>query len=99
MDHLAETLDGAADDLRTVERAMAQLTVPPGTFGEATPTGAPGRLGRDLHEHWTAAVAARAQEAAGASARLTAMATAVRAVRDDYLETDDAVRRRLAREL
>jgi hypothetical protein len=97
MDHLAESLDRAAGDLRAVERAVAPLTVPPDSFAETSP-GSPGRVGRALHEHWSAAVAARAQEAAGASARLTAMATAVRASRDDYRETDDAVRRRLARE-
>ncbi|MEU8821976.1 hypothetical protein [Actinoplanes sp. NPDC048796] len=94
MDHLAERLDRAADDLRSVERAVAALTVPPGAFAESS-AGLPGRLGRSLHEHWTAVVAARAQEASGASGRLTAMATSVRATRDDYAETDDAVRRRL----
>ncbi|MFF5080658.1 hypothetical protein ACFY36_26695 [Actinoplanes sp. NPDC000266] len=94
MDHLADCLDRAADDLRTVERAVAPLTVPPGSFAETMP-GVPGRVGRSLHEHWTAIVAARAREAADVSARLTAMASSVRSARDGYRETDDAVRRRL----
>ncbi|GAA0521121.1 hypothetical protein Ade02nite_64800 [Paractinoplanes deccanensis] len=98
MDHLAESLDRAADDLRGVERAAAALTVPPGAFADAA-AGLPGRLGQSLREHWAAAVAARAQEAARASARLTAMAASIRAARDDYAATDDSVRRRLAREL
>ncbi|XVV13078.1 hypothetical protein ACQP2X_01605 [Actinoplanes sp. CA-131856] len=94
MDHLAESLDRAADDLRAVERAVAPLTVPPGSFAE-TAAGLPGRVGRSLHEHWSASVAARAREASSASARLAGMATSVRATRDGYRETDDAVRRRL----
>ncbi|XVU25845.1 hypothetical protein ACQPZJ_01945 [Actinoplanes sp. CA-054009] len=93
MDHLADGLDRAADDLRAVERAVAPLTVPPGAFAESG-AGLPGRLGRSLREHWSAVVTARAHEASGASARLTAMATSVRATRDGYRETDDAVRRR-----
>ncbi|SNY70827.1 hypothetical protein [Paractinoplanes atraurantiacus] len=94
MDHLADRLDRASDDLRAAERAVAPLTVPPGAFAETGP-GLPGRVGRSLREHWTAVVAARAHEASGASARLTAIATSVRATRDAYRETDDAVRRRL----
>lgn len=102
MDHLADRLDRAADTLTAVDKRMPALTVAATAFGvsgaEAGP-GLPGRLGRELHTHWTAVLDARSREAAGAAARLTEAAQSVRATSQHYADTDDMVRRRLTREV
>jgi hypothetical protein len=97
MDHLADGLDRAADTLTTVDRRLPVLAVPAAAFG-ADDAGLPGRLGRDLHAHWTAVLDARSHEAAGAAHRLTELAGSVRVTRRHYRETDEAVRDRFERE-
>lgn len=95
---LASQLDAAADDLTTVDRAVAALTVPSGAFG-AEDAGLPGRVGRELYARWEAALAARSREAAEAAARVAEMAASVRRTSHEYAETDAAAARRLGREL
>jgi hypothetical protein len=97
MDHLADRLDQAADTLSTIDRRLPALAIEAGAFG-ADDTGATGRLGRELHDHWTAVLDARAREAAGLAGRLAAAAGAVRTTERHYAETDAAVARRLGRE-
>jgi hypothetical protein len=97
MDHLADRLDDAAEQLTTVDRKMPALTVPAGAFG-ADDGGLPGRLGHELHAHWTAVLRARSREAATAAAKLTETARSVRTSRQAYTETDELVGRRLRRE-
>ena len=96
-DRLADRLADAAADLTTVDRALPGLGVAAGAFA-ADQAGTPGRIGRDLHAHWAAVLAARAEEAAGTATRLTDLAAAVRATGRDYAETDETAARRLARE-
>lgn len=98
MEHLADRLDRAADTLASVDRRMAVLAVGADAFG-ADHSGVPGRLGRQLRARWSAVLQARVREAGGLAARLTEAAGAVRATARDYAETDDAARRRLAREM
>lgn len=99
MDHLAERLDQAADRLTTMDRQITHLTVTAGVFGADDDAGLPGRLGHELHAHWTAVLRARSGEAASAAARLAETARSVRTTRREYEETDEHVRRRLAREM
>lgn len=96
MDHLADGLDRVADTLAEVDRRLPVLVVAAAAFG-ADDAGLPGRLGRDLHAHWTAVLEARCREAAGAAHRLSEMAGSVRATRRQYGETDEVVRDRFQR--
>jgi hypothetical protein len=98
MDHLADRLDRAADTLATIDRRMPMLAIDAVAFA-ADDAGAPGRLGRELHEHWSAVIEARSHEAAALAARLAETASSVRTTALDYAETDDAARRRIAREM
>ena len=98
MDQVADRLDQAADTLATVDRAMPGLAVGARAFA-ADDGGVPGRLGRQLHDRWAAALEARSVEAAGLARQLAEAAGSVRATLRDYTDTDDAVRRRLAREM
>jgi hypothetical protein len=98
MDHLADRLDEAADQLTTVDRRMPGLTVPAAAFGAATDAGLPGRLGHELHAHWAAVLQARSREAATAAAKLSETARSVRTTQRAYEETDELVGRRLRRE-
>ncbi len=97
MDHLADRLDRAAETLATIDRRMPVLAVDPAAFG-ADDAGEPGRLGRELHAHWAAVLDARSREAAGMAGRLAGAAGSVRQAWRQYVETDEAARRRLARE-
>ena len=96
MEQLTDRLQAAADSLAIVDRSMSVLTVPAGAFA-ADDAGTPGRLGRRLHAHWSAVLAARAREAADAGARLTDMATALQKTHHEYTETDESVARRVER--
>lgn len=89
MERLAEGLHAAADAVTTVDRRITALSISPGAFaaGEA---GLPGRLGRQLHAHWSAALAARAEEAAAAAAQLQDLAAAVAQTTETYEQTDQA---------
>lgn len=98
MDRLADRIDHAAAVLATMDRRVPELSPAAADFG-ADDTGRPGRIGRALYAGWTTVLAARAREAADASAELTEMARSVRATAGDYAATDDAVRRRLRRGL
>jgi hypothetical protein len=90
---LADRLDRAADALATVDRRLPVLAVAATAFA-ADDAGLPGRLGRDLHAHWTAVLGARSREAAQLSSRLSEGAGAVRATRRRYAEADEAAARR-----
>ncbi len=94
---LADRLADAAGLLSTVDRALPGLAVAAGTFA-ADQAGVPGRIGRQVHAHWAAVLAARAEEAATTAARLTDMSASVGSATRAYTETDEAVARRLRRE-
>jgi hypothetical protein len=96
LERLAERLESAADALTRVERGLPAHAAAPGAFG-ADDEGAPGRLGRQLHERWQEVLAARSREAAGAAARLTGLAAGLRVTAKGYTETDDEVGRRMRR--
>jgi len=97
MEQLADHLHIAADALAAVDRSMSALTVPAGAFAAADDAGLPGRVGRQLHAHWSAVLTARAHEAADAAARLTDLAEAIRETKRDYAETDESVARHVER--
>jgi uncharacterized protein (DUF1501 family) len=100
MEQLADRLEQAADTLTTMDERMPVHAVAASAFGAHDPGGGlPGRLGRELHEHWTAVLDARSREAAGAAARLADTARSVRETLRHYGDTDDLVRRRLTREM
>jgi hypothetical protein len=100
MDRLADGLEQAADKLTTMDKRLPGPTVTAQAFGAASSGGGlPGRLGRELREHWAAVLEARAREASGAATRLADIAQSVRATVRHYDETDDLVRRRLTREM
>ena len=100
MDRVADRLEQAADTLTMMDKRMPGRAVAAKAFGAAgSGGGVPGRLGRELHEHWTAVLEARSREASGAAARLADMAESVRTTVRHYDETDDVVRRRLNREM
>ncbi|WP_430781079.1 hypothetical protein [Actinoplanes sp. G11-F43] len=98
MDRLADRIDHAAQALAMVDRRVPELIPLAADFG-ADDAGRPGRIGRALYAGWSAVLAARAREAADASAHLTEMAHAVRASAAAYTETDDLVRQRFHRTL
>ena len=98
MDDLAERLESAADVLSTVDRSVRALDVPAGAFG-ANGVGVPGRVGRQLHAHWRSVLNARAREAADVAAWLSEMAQASRATQRAYADADEAVARRVEREI
>jgi hypothetical protein len=87
MEQVAESLHAAADTLATVDRALAAVSVPAGAFA-ADDAGLPGRLGRELHAHWSAVLIARAEEAAAAAAHLRDLAAAVTQTTSGYERTD-----------
>ena len=97
VDTLADRLSAAADRLTTVDRSVPGLAVSAGAFG-ADDAGVPGRVGRELHAHWGAVLAARSQEAAEAAARLADLAQSVRTTSQDYTDVDEAAGRRFERE-
>jgi hypothetical protein len=96
MEKLAERLESAADALTTVVHSLAAHASSPGAFG-ADDEGAPGRLGRQLHDRWLEVLAARSHEASAAAAHLTTLAADVRLTGRAYAETDDEVGRRIRR--
>ncbi|MFI1994596.1 hypothetical protein [Actinoplanes sp. NPDC020271] len=98
MDRLADQIDQAVAALTTMDRRVPQLLPAAAAFG-ADDTGRPGRLGRQLHDSWTAVLQARAEEAAGISQRLSDLAQAVRSNSRGYAETDETVRRRFLKGL
>jgi hypothetical protein len=87
MKQVAESLHAAADTLATVDRALAAVSVPAGAFA-ADDAGLPGRLGRELHAHWSAVLIARAEEAAAAATHLRDLAAAVTQTTSGYERTD-----------
>jgi hypothetical protein len=94
---LADRLSAAADLVATVDRSVPGLAVPAGAFA-ADEAGVPGRVGRELHAHWTAVLAARSAEAATTAATLTDLASSVRVTARDYAGTDESAARRLRHE-
>jgi hypothetical protein len=96
MEQLTGQLSTAADTLTTVDRVLPTLAVPAGAFA-ADDVGVPGRLGHQLHAHWSAVLAARAQEAAEAAIRLKDLAAALQETRHDYDDIDGAAGHRITR--
>ncbi|BEL10286.1 hypothetical protein Q0Z83_084770 [Actinoplanes sichuanensis] len=98
MDRLADQIDHAAAALAIMDRRVPELLPGAADFA-ADDAGRPGRIGRALYAGWSAALAARAREAADASSKLTEIAGSVRSGADAYTETDDLVQRRFQRGL
>jgi hypothetical protein len=96
MDELPDRLTVAADRLTDAAQALRAAGAGAHDFGGDS-DGVPGLLGSALHQRWTAALRARTDEIAAASARLAETSAAVRAIRREYAETDHLVSRRLQR--
>jgi hypothetical protein len=96
MELLAGQLDAAADVMTTVDRRVPAPATPAAFAGDE-PIGLPGRLGAELHAHWSAVLAARAHEASDAAARLSELAVSARAAGRAYLDTDAAAADRVRR--
>ncbi|MEV4637874.1 type VII secretion target [Actinoplanes sp. NPDC049548] len=96
MEHLAASLETAADDLTTLDRSLPVHVASPGAFG-ADDEGVPGRIGKQLHDHWRAVLNARSQEAADTAKHLLDLAADVRLTAKAYAETDDETARRVRR--
>ena len=96
MEQLATVLESAADALTTVDRSLPAHAAPPGAFG-ADDEGIPGRVGKQLHDHWSAVLTARSREAADTAKRLVELAADVRLTAKTYAETDDETGRRVRR--
>ncbi len=96
MKDLAEVLHTAADKVAAVDRGVEALAAAPGAFA-ANDDGLPGRLGKRLHAHWSAALAARAREAALASGQLRDLAVSVAQTQDSYHEADSSAADRIER--
>lgn len=97
MERLAGRVDDCADRLSTIDRVLPALSVPAAAFGAGS-AGSPGRIGQELHRHWTAVLAARSGEAASAAVHLTDLARSLRTTDGQYAETDATAARRLSRE-
>ncbi|MEV8504307.1 type VII secretion target [Actinoplanes sp. NPDC051475] len=96
MEPLATSLESAADALTTVDRSLPAHVASPGAFG-ADDEGIPGRVGKQLHDHWRAVLAARSQEAADTAKHLLDLAADIRLTAKTYAETDDETGRRVRR--
>jgi len=109
LDQAADALTALSREVPTLAVApgvFAALSVlasvgggPPAGSVAVDGPGLPARVGRALHDHWTAVLDARSHEASAAAGRLAEMAGSVRAARREYAETDEAVERRFIREL
>ncbi|MFI7602765.1 type VII secretion target [Actinoplanes sp. NPDC049681] len=96
MDQLATSLEAAADALTTVDRSLPAHAASPGAFG-VDDEGVPGRIGKQLHDHWRAVLTARSREAAETARHLLDLAADVRMTAKTYAETDDETGRRVRR--
>ncbi|MCN0181216.1 hypothetical protein [Salinispora arenicola] len=94
---LAVRLDSASETLTDLSQAVPATDPAEVAFG-GDAAGRPGEVGRALHRQWTAATGDRAREAHVAAQRLAAVAAAVRAAADRYVETDQAAGRRFVGE-
>lgn len=88
-DAIATQLGAAASTLSVMDRSVLSLESSAAAFG-AEGGGVPGRVGRILHAHWSAVLAARAREAADTAARLTDLADSVRRTHRDYADADES---------
>jgi hypothetical protein len=93
---IATNLAAAARTLSMMDRGLPSHEGSPAGFG-GDGGGVPGRVGRRLHAHWVAVLAARAREAADAAARLTDMADSVRTTQRDYTDSDESAARQIRR--
>lgn len=94
---IADQYDESADRLGTAAQRVVRIDPPATAFG----IDAPGRLsdvGCALREQWLAAIGERQREAARLAARLSDVATALRAAATGYAEADVAAARRTAME-
>ncbi|HEU4422229.1 MAG TPA: hypothetical protein VFR67_06770 [Pilimelia sp.] len=91
---LAARLDAAASGVAAAAAGLDHLDEGAGGFAADAP-GRVGELGRLLYAQWTAALAARAREAAVAGARLAETASTLRIVEAGYADADAAAHRRL----
>ncbi|MFI5934896.1 type VII secretion target [Actinoplanes sp. NPDC051494] len=96
MKSIADRLESVSAAVGAVERSLSLQAVSPSAFG-ADDEGRPGRLGRELHDLWSATLEARSREATDIAHRLSDLADEVRMAARDYEETDDDVSRRIRR--
>lgn len=98
-------LDTVIDELGVVERELPAYGMTRSSFGSESDfgrasdgAGMPGRVARQMREHWAAVLAARAAEAGEVAGRLRNLGADVHVTAEDYERTDTAVARRLRHE-
>jgi hypothetical protein len=93
LEQVADRMDAAAAELTSAGAALVGVEPAPRSFGAAA-GGRLGELGRALHGQCSAALGARAREAAAHGARLADSAQVLRSVAAGYAAADDEARRR-----
>jgi hypothetical protein len=90
---MADRLERAGDRLDAGAGALVDADPGAGAFGADNP-GRLGELGRMLHHRWSAALTARAREAAAHGARIADSAEVLRAAVSRYRDAESAARAR-----
>ncbi|WP_305787699.1 hypothetical protein [Symbioplanes lichenis] len=102
LEEILDKLEHAVGELETTERDLPAYEMTRASFGPAdSPSGVgdglPGRVAREMRDHFAAALAARAFEAADAATRLRNLAADVRVTDEEYAATDATVAHRFQR--
>jgi hypothetical protein len=90
---LATKLEAASDAIANAGALLNRLDPGARAFGGDVP-GRFGELGRQFHNCWTAAIAARTREASDQASRLVDVAESVRQAVSTYHDTEQAERSR-----
>ncbi|WP_306210503.1 hypothetical protein [Actinoplanes sp. RD1] len=102
LESILDKLEHVVGELAAVERELPAYEMTRASFGAGDSRfgageGLPGRVAREMREHFAAVLAARSFEAADAATRLRNLATDVRVTDEEYAATDEAVAHRFRR--
>jgi hypothetical protein len=93
LEQVADRVDRLGTDVTQAANRLAHADPGARAFSGDGP-GALFAVGRALHQHWVAALAAREREAAAHGARLTDLGTRLRWAADGYRAAEDAAHHR-----
>jgi hypothetical protein len=93
IDELAQRVGAVAEEVTGAAARLGLSDPGPRGFGDDGP-GRLGELARELHATWSAGLAAREREAAGAGARLTDLAAALRRAAEGYRDAERGAHQR-----
>jgi hypothetical protein len=102
LEPILDGLEHAVGELEAIERELPAYEMSSASFGAGEAKvgvgdGLPGRVAREMREHFAAVLAARSFEAADTVSRLRHLAADVRVTDEEYAETDAAVAHRFRR--